>query len=446
MTSLFLKRFISDHFFHIEIFSIPSTEKFVKFTAAFALFMLFNLNSLYAATLIVNSMDDSDISGDQLCSLREAIENANTDGETTAGDCNKGSADDIIDLTNISGTIQLKEQLLLTSTVKLIGASASSLTLDGNQTVRVLQVNRDAVVEIENLTIANGRAYAGGGIRNHGDLNLLNSVITYNSAINGGGIFNEGTLTIISSTLSYNSAIVFSTYPPDQGNGGAIRNNHYAYIKDSILSNNSAGQAGGGVYNQNESIFVNSQLFKNSAQVEGSGVYNNWNDTLGTLHLEGTTIYDNEGDDCASTGQIFLDDESHIDDDSCEVIPVEPPPTHEEESFLLINLEKFKVSLAKQHALLIWKTATENNSQGFIIWRAQPALGKTCQQTLPEEYTDIFQLTFQVALGNKMQGHTYHYKDTKVIAGNTYCYLLQDIDLDGETEEHWQFLTSLIIP
>jgi CSLREA domain-containing protein len=49
-----------------------------------------------SATIIVNTATDDSTSGDGLCSLRKAINNANAKGDTTGGDCNPGSGNDTI--------------------------------------------------------------------------------------------------------------------------------------------------------------------------------------------------------------------------------------------------------------------------------------------------------------------------------------------------------------
>ncbi len=76
-------------------------------------------HSLLAATIIVNSTAD-EVQPDGQCTLREALANANNDSLGT-GDCAAGSGDDVIDLTNISGTIILDDQLEFLSNINLLG-------------------------------------------------------------------------------------------------------------------------------------------------------------------------------------------------------------------------------------------------------------------------------------------------------------------------------------
>src|SRR5215510_11803059 len=51
-----------------------------------------------AATLNVNSTADPGVAGDGQCTLREALANANSDSDTTAGDCPAGAGVDLVNV------------------------------------------------------------------------------------------------------------------------------------------------------------------------------------------------------------------------------------------------------------------------------------------------------------------------------------------------------------
>src|SRR5215472_11952215 len=59
-----------------------------------------------AQQIIVNTTVDESTSADGLCSLREALNNANAKADTTSGDCVAGTGTDTITF-NVSGTISL---------------------------------------------------------------------------------------------------------------------------------------------------------------------------------------------------------------------------------------------------------------------------------------------------------------------------------------------------
>lgn len=205
-----------------------------------------------ANSLTVNSLADTALAGDGQCTLREAIHNANADIDASRGDCNTGAGADTITF-GLSGVISLGSTLNINAVdgLSLDGAN-QKVTLNGNHTVRVLQVNEAATLNLNNLTIINGYADAsgfggtlggGGAIHNqYGVVNIANSTLAGNtSAGSGGAIVNTsndalanpgGRLTIVNSTFVGNSAFT----------GGAIANVGTASVSvlNSTLVANSA--------------------------------------------------------------------------------------------------------------------------------------------------------------------------------------------------------------
>lgn len=291
--------------------------------------------SLLAETIIVNSTAD-EVQANGQCTLREALANANNDSMGT-GDCAAGSGDDVIDLTNISGTITLAEELKFLSNINLLGPGDDipepgddKLILDGNDCTRVLYVGEDVIVEIEKVWITEGgdrsSSSSGGGIFNAGTLTLTKSVVFNNFAEDGGGIFNQGNLTLTNSKVLENTA-------KDQGGGiynrfGSYRRNTVT-LKNSTVSDNIAERDGGGIFNQSTSrgestlSLVNSMISDNFARRYGGGIFNfegtltlinstvsmnyterngiskgggifNFNIGIGTLTLRNSTIFENE--------------------------------------------------------------------------------------------------------------------------------------------------------
>src|SRR3981081_4119436 len=85
------------------------------------------------ATIVVNSSADSATAADGVCTLREAINNANANADTTSGGCVAGSSDDTITFAStVAGTITLASTLpTITDAAGLIlqGPGAGSLTI-----------------------------------------------------------------------------------------------------------------------------------------------------------------------------------------------------------------------------------------------------------------------------------------------------------------------------
>ena len=61
-----------------------------------ALMLVLNGRPVRADTITVDTIADNTAGGDGYCTLREAINNANTDSDTTSGDCTAGNGDDSI--------------------------------------------------------------------------------------------------------------------------------------------------------------------------------------------------------------------------------------------------------------------------------------------------------------------------------------------------------------
>ena len=79
-------------------------------------------------TITVNTLSDESTAGDGLCSLREAINNANSPGvDTTGGDCVVGSGGDAIDF-SITGTITLSGPLPAIQNILTIDAANPAIT------------------------------------------------------------------------------------------------------------------------------------------------------------------------------------------------------------------------------------------------------------------------------------------------------------------------------
>src|SRR5262245_16073021 len=115
-----------------------------------------------AATFTVTNTNDSGAG-----SLRQAIVDANT----TAG------ADTIT--FSVSGTITLGSTLPSIADDVTIDGSGQSITISGNYAVPVMLVNGVATLNLQNLTIANGKGDQGGGIINFGGtLNVTNSTFS----------------------------------------------------------------------------------------------------------------------------------------------------------------------------------------------------------------------------------------------------------------------------
>ena len=208
-------------------------------------------------TFTVNDTADTDDGSCDVtasCTLREAINAANA----------QGGANTIV--FSVGGTITLGSTLPAISDDLTIDGSAHAVTVSGNNSVRVLQVNASKTLNLNALTIAKGSSPNGGGIANSGTLNVTNCTFSGNNAAgsNGGALYGgSGALTVTNSTFS--------------GNGAA---------------------QGGGIYNDGGTVNVTNSTFSgNGGTTNGSGVFNNG----GSATLRNPIISDSSsGGDCSA--------------------------------------------------------------------------------------------------------------------------------------------------
>ncbi|MFW5665372.1 MAG: CHAT domain-containing protein [Coleofasciculus sp.] len=155
-----------------------------------------------------------------------------------------------------AGTLIDPTTITINKSLTLMGAGAGNTTVSGNNAFRVFNISGGGDVTLDSLTIANGRADQGAGIRysGTGTLTIANSIFSDNQAIGangadgsatgagggggggaglGGGIFvdGSGTVTVNNSMFTDNQAI--------GGNGGRGFPNNGVF--------NGTGGNGGGV-------------------------------------------------------------------------------------------------------------------------------------------------------------------------------------------------------
>lgn len=230
--------------------------------------LLVRPNLTAAATIIVNALSDSNASGDGLCSLREAITNANAKSDTTTGDCVAGTGDDTI-VFNVSGQITLGGPLPAITNTLTIDGTGQALTVYGANAYQMLVVNSGAALSL-NQVVMNGGSIPGGdggGVVNNGSLGVTNTTFVNNYAANGGAIANHAgaTLTVTNSTFTQNGS---------GGGGGSIYNTGNAKITNTTFTNGSGACCGGILFNAGAATVTGSTFSASYSRAAGGGIHN----------------------------------------------------------------------------------------------------------------------------------------------------------------------------
>ena len=292
------------------IFPASLQQKLARSLAGAALPIALGQGAAWAIQIPLTTTNPR-VNADGLCSLIEAIQNAN---DTTTGqpntDCPAGApagADDIVlqassvhTLKKVNNSVPYGSTGLpvITSPVTITGNGATIrrkiLKTPG---FRIFAVSNTGDLTLDNVTVSGGRKLSikGGGVYSLGVVAITNnSTISGNRAEYGGGVYNSyGVLTITDSTITGNKA----------GSGGGVAtDNGTLTITNSTISNNTASTGlgygdGGGVFSKAVSAsyptsIVGSTITGNRARF-GGGVYALNTGNLSPVTIDGGTISQN---------------------------------------------------------------------------------------------------------------------------------------------------------
>ncbi len=255
----------------------------------------------YAADITVDTTAD-DITVNGNCTLREAIEAANTDAAVDG--CTAGSGDDTITLAadtyelTIAGADEDANQtgdLDISSNITIQGDGAETTIIQGGPSAgngidRVFHITAaGSTVTLNDVTVRYGEVGIGnngGGIFNTGTLNIARSTIDSNEAsFFGGGIYNTGTLNVFRSAIINNdSTNAGSGYGGGFYNDGATAT---ANIANSTISGNTVTQSGGALRNSNGATNLTNVTITDNTAGQGAIAGND------TITIKGTIIAGN---------------------------------------------------------------------------------------------------------------------------------------------------------
>lgn len=239
------------------------------------LLLIGNADALSAQSIFLVSNTNDSGAG----SLREAIESANQD--TTATALNPH----IIDMKMISGTITLTSgQIEISNHMRLLGPGADSLSVSGNDNLRIFEIDSSLYTEINDLTLEKGNDMLWGGaiylsVSSGNTLILNNCKFIDNSADFGGAVGINPSISLGITLIVNNCEFINNS----AGIGGAIGIQDTAglgnilQVTDCKFINNSAVNGGGAIrfafYNSTvmPEITINNCLFeKNQGDFGGA--------------------------------------------------------------------------------------------------------------------------------------------------------------------------------
>lgn len=289
-----------------------------------ALAVLLGAAQAHAATITVTTA--ADVSEDDgLCSLREAVSNADWDMQmsSTAGECAAGSGADLVVFDTVAFPAGQVTPIPLTpGWGTMYVTSAAQLVLDGGGRVAIdaqgdgrmfsvePQWQSTASLKLVSLELRNGKQLPwdhGGAVmvQMFATLEVENSVFRNNSAPNGNGgaiAAQGGVVMVTGSTFVGNTAL----------QGGAIHATGSLTITNSTVTGNAAtlggtgANGGGGIYTTGTTQLSHVTLVNNT----GSGVRFNPQTNSQLVH---SILASNSGGNCqnapdVASGNLFADD------------------------------------------------------------------------------------------------------------------------------------------
>lgn len=256
-----------------------------------------------AAAITVNSFADVEADDGQ-CTLREAIEAANTDSASGAlpGECPAGSGPDVIHVPGGSIYFLPLGELVIFTDMEIIGEGRTTTVIDAGGTTNIFrQTGLPSNFTIRDLTLRNAvgsalqwgssigsglatidnvlfynnsTTFFGGAIENEWEMDILNSSFNSNRATggtnsNGGAIRTTGTTTIIGSDFINNQT---DSTGPSGGNGGAIIGGSLT-ITDCSFFNNQANNGGALAISGTNRITNSTFAFNSANSTRGGAIF-----------------------------------------------------------------------------------------------------------------------------------------------------------------------------
>lgn len=170
-----------------------------------------------AATIEVDiAADNSNLSSlhnNGTCSLREAIQNANSNNNAYT-DCEAGAGADVITFNGVS-SITLVDDISVISDIQIQG----TVTLSGGNITRIFTVGSAGILRLVDVTLQNGKDASGGAILQNAvssTIECSGSTFKNNKADSNGGAINSRDKKLFKSLQKsgFNSALLLASGIP----------------------------------------------------------------------------------------------------------------------------------------------------------------------------------------------------------------------------------------
>lgn len=203
------------------------------------------------------------------------------------------------DIINVSNDIYYENINFNGKSLTLIGENRENTIIDGGDNASVVKIYGAQSARIENITIQNGNAGAGGGIYTDGSNVIYNNIIVKNNYANGAGagcFMKNGNITITNSVISENVL-----EDANSSDGGGLYLASGSYILDNVqIENNHALQSGGGIRVDGSSTILELSrvsITGNSSNSVGGGlcISNNAIVNINQVTISGNTALDYGG-------------------------------------------------------------------------------------------------------------------------------------------------------
>ena len=225
----------------------------------------------FATTYLVDTA--ADVPTQNKTTLREAVSQANL------------SSDNFVEFAPAlnGSTITLTQgEIPVNQPMTIVGPGADKLTISGNGASRIFNIstisNTPIAVTVSGLTLSHGHVGSpllGGAIfTSNVSLTVLDAVLEHNYALQGGAIFLYSGNGVASVSKLARTTVANNSTKPVVGQGGGIlaSGGGTLQIVDSIISANTASEAGGGsFYNVGSTTIANSRITGNHAYLGPGG-------------------------------------------------------------------------------------------------------------------------------------------------------------------------------